>query len=169
MAHTEPPLPSQPPAAPPSHLLSHLLLQLGELSAQLGSIAVKGQKLKAARALAQLEELLTSRDSRPVLRLAQLEGRLPPWKQTFGAISKYLRADKTPKPKDVERLDSIVEAAARVGAELSEDGSLDLLLKLALDALCDAKHAVPAVGQACSGTAHSIATCLHAHSAHWYG
>jgi len=132
-----------PAVAPktPAELRRHLKEQCELLALS----HVKGCKTKATAACAQLAALLATQSAAVLLRAAAVRDPASPWRPLFGALADYLRPDASVKPKDVERLTAIVGAAERVGARLADDGSLDLLLKLTLDALCHEKWEAPAV------------------------
>lgn len=144
--------PAEPVAPPttPAELLSRIDAQC----ALLPGVSAKGQKVKAGKAYIDLEALLTLPTSNVLLRLAEVSdpASRPRWRQTFGAVADYLSAEQPAKPKDVERLEAMIGAASRAGARLAGDGSLDLLLKLTLDALCGQGRA-PAVCAAGHGAA----------------
>ena len=62
------------------------------------------------------------------------------WRRIFSVSVEYLE-NTAPQPKDVERAEAMLRAAAAAGADLAGDGSLDMLTRHALNALCSGQHA----------------------------
>jgi hypothetical protein len=142
------------PLAPPT-TPAELLSRVDAKCTVLPGVSAKGQKVKAGKAYTGLEALLAAPESSALLRQAEVgdpAGR-PRWRLTFAAVADYLSADPPAKPKDVERLEAMVGAASRAGARLASDGSLDLLLKMTLDALCESPGRAPAVRAPARGAA----------------